>query len=38
MTQPEGGPVQLAEAPERLLDRVRKLLAQAEDDSVTPAE
>jgi hypothetical protein len=34
----EGGHVQLAEAPERLLDRVRKLLAQAEDDSVTPAE
>jgi Protein of unknown function (DUF2786) len=30
--------VQLTEAPERLLDRVRKLLAQAEDDSVTPAE
>ena len=30
--------MQLAEAPERLLDRVRKLLAQAEDDSVTPAE
>lgn len=28
----------LTEAPERLLDRVRKLLAQAEDDSVTPAE
>lgn len=26
------------EAPERLLDRVRKLLSQAEDDSVTPAE
>jgi Protein of unknown function (DUF2786) len=34
----EGGHVQLTEAPERLLDRVRKLLAQAEDDSVTPAE
>jgi hypothetical protein len=34
----EGGRVQLTEAPERLLDRVRKLLAQAEDDSVTPAE
>jgi Protein of unknown function (DUF2786) len=33
-----GGHVQLTEAPERLLDRVRKLLAQAEDDSVTPAE
>ena len=30
--------MQLTEAPERLLDRVRKLLAQAEDDSVTPAE
>jgi hypothetical protein len=30
--------VQLTEAPERLLDRVRKLLAQAEDDAVTPAE
>jgi len=30
--------VPLTEAPERLLDRVRKLLAQAEDDSVTPAE
>jgi hypothetical protein len=30
--------VQLTDAPERLLDRVRKLLAQAEDDSVTPAE
>ncbi len=28
----------LTEAPERLLDRVRKLLAQAEDESVTPAE
>lgn len=28
----------LTDAPERLLDRVRKLLAQAEDDSVTPAE
>ncbi len=28
----------LTEAPERLLDRVRKLLAQAEDDAVTPAE
>ncbi len=28
----------LTETPERLLDRVRKLLAQAEDDSVTPAE
>ncbi len=28
----------LTEAPERLLDRVRKLLAQAEDDGVTPAE
>ena len=28
----------VTEAPERLLDRVRKLLAQAEDDSVTPAE
>jgi hypothetical protein len=26
------------EAPERLLDRVRKLLVQAEDDAVTPAE
>jgi len=34
----EGGHVQLTEAPDRLLDRVRKLLAQAEDDSVTPAE
>jgi Protein of unknown function (DUF2786) len=34
----EGGHVPLTEAPERLLDRVRKLLAQAEDDSVTPAE
>jgi Protein of unknown function (DUF2786) len=30
--------VPLTEAPERLLDRVRKLLAQAEDDGVTPAE
>ncbi len=30
--------MQLTEAPDRLLDRVRKLLAQAEDDSVTPAE
>jgi len=30
--------VLLTEAPERLLDRVRKLLAQAEDDGVTPAE
>jgi len=30
--------VPLTEAPERLLDRVRKLLAQAEDDSATPAE
>ena len=30
--------MQLTDAPERLLDRVRKLLAQAEDDSVTPAE
>jgi Protein of unknown function (DUF2786) len=30
--------VHLTEAPERLLDRVRKLLAQAEDESVTPAE
>ena len=30
--------MQLTEAPERLLDRVRKLLAQAEDDAVTPAE
>jgi hypothetical protein len=30
--------VLLTDAPERLLDRVRKLLAQAEDDSVTPAE
>jgi Protein of unknown function (DUF2786) len=29
--------VLLTDAPERLLDRVRKLLAQAEDDSVTPA-
>ncbi len=28
----------LTDAPERLLDRVRKLLAQAEDDAVTPAE
>ena len=28
----------LTDAPERLLGRVRKLLAQAEDDSVTPAE
>jgi hypothetical protein len=34
----KGERVQLTEAPERLLDRVRKLLAQAEDDSVTPAE
>jgi hypothetical protein len=30
--------VLLTDAPERLLDRVRKLLAQAEDDAVTPAE
>jgi len=30
--------VLLTDAPERLLDRVRKLLTQAEDDSVTPAE
>jgi hypothetical protein len=30
--------VPLTEAPERLLDRVRKLLTQAEDDGVTPAE
>jgi len=30
--------VPLTEAPERLLDRVRKLLAQAEDEGVTPAE
>jgi hypothetical protein len=30
--------VQLTDTPERLLDRVRKLLAQAEDDAVTPAE
>jgi hypothetical protein len=30
--------VHLTEAPERLLERVRKLLAQAEDESVTPAE
>ncbi len=28
----------LTDTPERLLDRVRKLLAQAEDDAVTPAE
>jgi hypothetical protein len=28
----------LTDAPERLLDRVRKLLTQAEDDAVTPAE
>ena len=28
----------LTDAPDRLLDRVRKLLTQAEDDSVTPAE
>jgi hypothetical protein len=34
----EGGHVLLTEAPERLLDRVRKLLAQAEDESVTPDE
>jgi Protein of unknown function (DUF2786) len=34
----EGGCVLLTDAPERLLDRVRKLLAQAEDDAVTPAE
>jgi hypothetical protein len=34
----KGGCVLLTEAPERLLDRVRKLLAQAEDDAVTPAE
>jgi hypothetical protein len=30
--------VLLTDAPERLLDRVRKLLTQAEDDAVTPAE
>jgi hypothetical protein len=30
--------VLLTDAPERLLDRVRKLLTQAEDESVTPAE
>jgi hypothetical protein len=30
--------VLLTDAPDRLLDRVRKLLTQAEDDSVTPAE
>src|SRR5215469_11794803 len=34
----KGGCVLLTDAPERLLDRVRKLLAQAEDDAVTPAE
>src|SRR5260370_15786304 len=34
----EGGCVLLTDAPDRLLDRVRKLLVQAEDDSVTPAE
>src|SRR5260370_6567661 len=34
----EGGHVHLTEAPERLVDRVRKLLAQAEEESVTPAE
>jgi hypothetical protein len=28
----------MTEAPDRLLDRVRKLLAKAEDDGVTPAE
>jgi hypothetical protein len=28
----------VTEAPERLLDRVRKLLAKAEDEAVTPAE
>jgi Protein of unknown function (DUF2786) len=30
--------VPVTEAPERLLDRVRKLLTQAEDEGVTPAE
>jgi hypothetical protein len=30
--------VLLTDAPERLLDRVRKLLTQAEDEAVTPAE
>src|SRR5215469_16560462 len=34
----KGGCVLLTDAPDRLLDRVRKLLAQAEDDAVTPAE
>jgi len=34
----KGGCVLLTDAPDRLLDRVRKLLTQAEDDSVTPAE
>src|SRR5712692_3969761 len=34
----QGGRDLTPEAPSRLLDRVRKLLAKAEDDSVTPAE